>query len=203
MGHGSVIPALLEKLDNAGPEQLRSSLGHCILHEFVKVLDELECWFTLFCSTRPRTSKCRGDATKDGQNSFDFPDVTTANCMTHYWTFWILCVMNIRQLRLKNPGLAKIEIRVRDRLLDSTTESEITEMATWILQSVDILIQDKVQLFGATSLTLPLKTAYQYLNSADVCNRHSQALCQHMISKLSVRGLFFIVQFIVGDEPLW
>jgi hypothetical protein len=156
-----VIPSILKKMDDAETlstnEATRVALSAVI--EFVEVLENLGKWYqqTTAAANEPLWWPL---SRLERETCVWFTSISTANCMTHYWAFWMICVTEVRKLRAEYPSLRSTEILVEGHVPESDHVSKaLVEKATNILQSMEYLMQDELKLFGLISAALPLRTA--------------------------------------------
>ncbi|KAM5341489.1 hypothetical protein ACJ41O_014520 [Fusarium nematophilum] len=94
-----------------------------------------------------------------------FPTIIAANYSTHLWAFELICIHNIIKLTSNFPCIPRSTEKkgVRDLLSVGT----IIQLACWSFKGVEFLLQDEFKLFGAASITLPLKTACDMFRAHD------------------------------------
>lgn len=165
MNDASILPSLLERLDNSkggSPSQMEA-IAQDSLFQFIKMLDVLDMWYHRTLATSNPCSWWQVSKIGDGHCLW-FPSISMANCLTHYWAFWVLCVTQIRQLRAKYPSLMDMLIEVDGHRPESDHVSQkLGDMANWILLSVEFLMQDKMKFFGIASASFPVQTACSVL----------------------------------------
>ncbi|KHN94419.1 C6 zinc finger domain protein [Metarhizium album ARSEF 1941] len=113
-----------------------------------------------------------------------YPDITVANSLTHYWAFWIICATYAVQLQ---PRPASREA--------------IRSKAVLIMKSVAYLTREDMKLFGATSLGLPLRVAYEYFEQ-QVGDTESAALSDRVMSNIHDKGYSYLRVFIESDAKI-
>ncbi|KAH7123214.1 N-terminal fungal transcription regulatory domain-containing protein [Dactylonectria estremocensis] len=169
MNEASILPSLLERLDNSKTESptKKQSIAEDSIAQFIEMLNILHTWHQRTLSDPSQNFWWKPSPTGQG-NCLWFSSISTANCLTHFWAFWILCVTQIRQLRAKHPSLMGAPTEVNGEPPESEAITQrLVEMANWIIQSVEFLMQDKMKFFGIASATFPIQTACGFLN-ADV-----------------------------------
>jgi hypothetical protein len=152
------------------------------IFRFIRVLNFLGEWY------KYNVSDCRETlwwsiSGQDGETYLWYSCISAANCLTHYWAFWIICVTNIIRLRTDHPHLLDCGITVDNQSPESQYISDkVIERSTWILQSVEFFIQDEMKLYGVASIFLPLQTACSVLEIGDryagneSCRRHERII---------------------------
>ncbi|KAH8800369.1 hypothetical protein F5884DRAFT_549580 [Xylogone sp. PMI_703] len=166
---GSIIPAILERLDNAKLKSVDIALitVSVSISQLVEILDRLSKWYEQVLTSSEMSLWWTRSGVGD-ETYLWFSNITVANSLTHFWAFWIICIANIRQLREQYPSLRERELQVDGQIPESEyISTKIIEMSANILQSVEYLTQEKMKLFGATSAFLPLQTACDALGIVD------------------------------------
>ncbi|KAH8667685.1 hypothetical protein BGZ61DRAFT_461053 [Ilyonectria robusta] len=161
MNDASILPSLLERLDNSkgGSLSQMEAIAQDSLFQFIGMIDVLDRWYHRTLATSNQSSWWQVSKTGDGHCLW-FPSISMANCLTHYWAFWVLCVTQIRQLRTMYPSLMDMLIEVDGHSPESDHVSQkLGDMAKWILLSVEFLMQDKMKYFGIASASFPVQTA--------------------------------------------
>ncbi len=109
----------------------------------------------------------------DDTTSVWFPTIAEACYIINYWTFWILCVMHIRQLREDYPRLRAKEVLLDGEEPESQTISDkLKELSTRIMLSMDFFLQDEMKLCGIVSAALPsrwLVILWRRLTAGTIC----------------------------------
>ncbi|KAK3902462.1 P-loop containing nucleoside triphosphate hydrolase protein [Staphylotrichum tortipilum] len=153
MSEAVAIPGILERMDAEGG---RVDADAEALQRFEVVLGRLDAWAAGFHSLALPSCPLfwfqpPGD---DGRHKIWFQDITAANALTHYWAFRVICLRNIARLRassLESPKTGFLE--------------EAKRLSVMICQSIEYLMQDRMKLFGPTSVALPLRTAHETFQS--------------------------------------
>ncbi|KAH7131061.1 N-terminal fungal transcription regulatory domain-containing protein [Dactylonectria macrodidyma] len=169
MNEASILPSLLERLDESKAESMsqKRTIAQESVAQFIDMLDILHTWHQRTLSD-PSHSFWWKPSTMGHARCIWFSSISTANCLTHYWAFWILCVTQIRQLRATYLNLMEVPIEVNGELPESEAiNQKLVEMANWIMQSVEFLMQDKMKFFGIASATFPIQIACGVLNAGD------------------------------------
>lgn len=189
MSVGASIPAALEAIDRISATSTSCQVLVC-MDMLLHIIRQLNSWCHSYSTTL-----CH-------QHAFDYvesvsskdiwyPDITVANSLTHFWAFWLICAIYIRRLGF-NLGWPR---HFADELLGQ--EQVIRARSYSIMNSVPYLTQDHLKLYGATSLSLPVKVAYEYLQQAGDPN--SIALCDSTIRHIDHRGHFYLNTFLKSD----
>ncbi|KXX76123.1 hypothetical protein MMYC01_206304 [Madurella mycetomatis] len=159
MSEAAVIPSILERLDKTGPS---GGVAAEMLHEFEAALSRLDAWADAFQSSTPFPIYRLAPSVGNGRQHIWFQSITSANALTHFWAFKVICLGNIR--RLKDAGMDSSNERKAAQF------GEIRHLSVMICQSIEYLMQERMRLFGPTSVALPLRTAYDAFEAeADQC----------------------------------
>ena len=190
----SPIPSILEKLDGSRstPVNQQNTIASDALVGLVEVLEHLQLWHreTLDAYSGPMWWVKSGT---DDETHVWFCSITMANCLTHFWAFWIICVTNIRQLREEHPDLRERGIHVDGQPPESEFITErLLRRANRIILSVEFLTQDKMKLFGVASAFLPLQTACSLLEDSDSRSRAAYSRRYRTISQSRYRDILLL-----------
>ncbi|PTB68603.1 N-terminal fungal transcription regulatory domain-containing protein [Trichoderma citrinoviride] len=200
MTEATAIPSILVDIDRLKYGSPNANAPRAVLEDLKNLLDALVNWNVSFQSLTNKPSfRVLGKSPEKAH--IWFPDITTANSMTHYWTFWIMCVVYIRKLREDYPELRDEELLINGESPESPLITEMAiQMSTWIFQSIEYLVQDEMRLFGAISATLPTRIAYQFLRYNHFYDQELISWCERVIDGIRDRGYDYIAQYIVDDD---
>jgi hypothetical protein len=160
------LPKLLEELDEApyGCSSASRELVERATDTFLYVLQRLDLWMESFTaeSPLPLFYVKPGD---HGDLCIWFPNISVASCLTHFWAFRAMCLMQVRGLGILFPDIregkyASMGISSRSALL-----SEAIELSRHICQSIAFLMQDDMKIYGPFSVVFPLKVSYDTLKA--------------------------------------
>ncbi|KAK5992301.1 Kinesin light chain 1 [Cladobotryum mycophilum] len=162
---GIAFPSIFADMDALEAKLPHARSPETILDDLVDLLIHLKGWDTAYQDvlSKPQFRVV-------GPNGYHgllwYSDITMANCMIHYWAFWVMCIVYIRKIRRLHPSLTKLPLLIEGEIPESDLLTDVgIQMSTWTLQSVAYLTQDEMKLFGATSLTLPVRVAYKFLGA--------------------------------------
>lgn len=163
MSEASAIPAILEEV---GDCKSRSTVAECVAQDavlrYVGVLHRLDQWFQ--SAKESLELPLWWPAWGATGIKLSFPNITVANCLTHFWAFWIICVTQIRWLRCLFPELMGQQILVHAQSPESMRITQaILERSTRILQSAEYFTSDDMKFYGIASASFPLQTAWKAL----------------------------------------
>ncbi|KAL1594592.1 hypothetical protein SLS60_010353 [Paraconiothyrium brasiliense] len=161
----SAISTILEHIDtiNDNAQSNTVFIVERTLAQLAMVIESLDDWHIKVRSEHIDFSACQS-ADEACDPRFRFPNLTTANCMTHFWAFKILCISEIACLKRQYPELAAKDIEPgNDTLQSETYPFEVERMSHWIMQSTEYLSQDHMKLFGVLSTYFPVHTVFATL----------------------------------------
>ena len=192
MSEASIFPAIVENLEarelTHGDDAL--ALARNAVDMTVEVVHRLTR--TLECAA-VSGSQWWWYARRGGRACVWFPDISTANYLTYYWAFWIICVTHIRKLRADYPCLRDEDVWLDGAAPESGEVTEqLVDLSCRILQSMEFLTQDEMKLFGASSAVLPFQTAVSFLGDrGDVEAR--PAILETVLETIANRGYLDIL----------
>lgn len=162
MTEAASIPAILEMTDGSEVQVPDSSAAGSAVAALSDVLNRLGDWYGELQASSPYCPlfSLRGSA---GETRLWFPNITTANAVTHYWGFCIICLTHLSRLGAIGPSPTEPHAPSTRKRQACIYMELATQMSTWILQSAEYLTQDDMKLFGAISLALPLNVAHECL----------------------------------------
>lgn len=188
------IPSIFERLDCSKFESAakRKAVARGAAVEFNKILATMS-------SSLQDVMRSPGQATywdivgDDGETSIWFSSISVANLLTHFWAFWIICVTNIRSIISDYPDLQSLEILIDGQTPGSTfVTQKIASAANDILLSMEFLVQDKMKLFGAASLVLPLRVARSVYNTSTTADGDAYSRCCKRIERSKYRDILLL-----------
>lgn len=187
MSIGACIPSALEVIDRLKvfPNHLEASVCIKMLLDNMKRLDD---WLHSSSSNLQHKYGC--DFTAETEDIW-YPDITVANNLTHYWAFWIIYAVHLTYLEANFAGLGHSKDEALRR------ETAVKSRSYLIMRSVKYLTQEHMKLFGATSLSLPVKVAYEYLQQCGEVS--SRVLCESVVQHIKDKGYFYLTDFIQSD----
>ncbi|KAH6854660.1 hypothetical protein B0I37DRAFT_362725 [Chaetomium sp. MPI-CAGE-AT-0009] len=185
MSEAVAIPSIFERMDVGGDGAAEEALP-----AFEAVLDQLEAWANDFCSSGPESSPLFWfQPSEDARGpSIWFQNITVASALTHFWAFKVICLRNIDQLRASraHPESSR---GVSDK---ATHFEEAKRLSVMICQSIEYLMQDRMKLFGPTSITLPFYTAYETFKVGGSGSREELDWCREILRNTQTRGYGFM-----------
>ncbi|KAK3989424.1 hypothetical protein QBC44DRAFT_350636 [Cladorrhinum sp. PSN332] len=184
----SVVPATLEELDACKlmPANRSSAVVEKSLITLVEVVNKLT---QSYHSTSASRSLWWYVPRAGNKVSVWFPDLSLACYQTNYWAFWIICVLNIRQLREDYPDLRGKEVQLNGHAPESQNISEqLIELSIRILQSIEFHIQDEMKVYGVISAAIPFQTAFYLLKKSDGSDGLCSGTYNQVLSKIAQKG---------------
>jgi len=190
MNEASAIPSILEKLKRSNPSNSAGAylVAQDAVSGFADIVDRLAIWNQSFQASSEHPLSWYREV--DGEMHLWFSNITTATCLTYLWAFWIICVSRIRQFRADFPSLREYEVGIHGQVPENAyILQEVIQLSIWILGSVQFFMKDEMKLFGVSSVSFPLHTALEVLNTV---NDSSVATCsksyQNIIERFTRRG---------------
>lgn len=153
LGHCAVIPRLLEKLDRKELSDLDAQ------DSLLEIKQTLQDWETKFVRSdnsvyRP-VAPSRLDLSVDVRSlpdpCFDFLDVSSANSLSHCWSFQIVCLLELLNIAHQSSGDIKPDCD------ESNHSSNILDLCTLICRGLPYLLQNDMALYGPLSVGFPLR----------------------------------------------
>ncbi|KAI8680393.1 Zn(2)-C6 fungal-type domain-containing protein [Fusarium keratoplasticum] len=127
-----------------------------------------------------------------------FPDIIAGNFFTHLWAFQVICAHNIIRLTSRFPCLStSTKRRGLDDLLDVKM---INQLALWTFRSIEFLLKEEFKLFGAASISLPLKTACDVLKTFGADDPEMAFWFCRVSRFIKETGYYFLIQMLDADE---
>jgi hypothetical protein len=162
----ALIPGILERIDalKDQPADKASEVAKASITQLVKTRMKLESWANSFKAESPAPLYWHqaSDVGPDSQNGpLWFPSLSTANALTHLWSFQVICMSHIEDLMAKFPDINEFGIIISVAEL----RRSCIELSTKILQSMEFVMHDGFMLYGRFSAWFPLHTAYHALNT--------------------------------------
>lgn len=200
MTEATALPSILVDIDDLKYGSPGSNSPFLVFQALKDLLNALITWNITFQSLDNKPSfRILNKGTE--RPCLWFPDITSANSMTHYWAFWIMCVVYIRKLRDHYPELRDDDVLINGESPESPIVTELAiQMSTWIFQSIEYLVQEEMRLFGAISTALPTRIAYQFLRFNHFYDYELISWCEGLIDGIRNRGYDYIAQYIVDDD---
>lgn len=190
MSEAAAIPSILERIDAEGDGAVEETLP-----AFEAALDRLDAWADGFCSPTPESSATFWFQPSEvaGRPNIWFQNITIASALTHFWAFKVICLRNIDQLRTSctDPDPSNDT--------DMKHFEEAKQLSVMICQSIEYLMQDRMKLFGPTSITLPLRTGYETFKSGGNRSREELNWCREILGDILNRGYTFMLSTL-GPE---
>jgi hypothetical protein len=185
MSEAAVIPSILEQMDVEGARAAEEAL-----RAFEAVLSRLNAWADACYSSAPESSPLFWyQPSSDGRRPHIwFENITAASALTHFWAFKAICLRNMDHLRA--PVCAD-----SSHAPDTGYLEEAKRLSVMICQSIEYLMQDRMKLFGPTSMTLPLRTAYETFEAGGHRSKEELSWCKGILRDIRSRGYTFVSFF--------
>ncbi|EXL68133.1 hypothetical protein FOPG_15785 [Fusarium oxysporum f. sp. conglutinans race 2 54008] len=179
------IPEVLESIDTMNNEltDTAANAAKTNLTQLMKIRMRLDSWVSCFEKESPEPLYWNQTQDKDLEcrdDTLSFPSLSTANALTHLWSFQIICMSHIQDLLARFPELNGFKIIVSVAVL----RNSCIELSTRILQSMKFLMRKDFMLYGRFSAGFPLNTAYQALSvdaeGRNVLRNLEESVIKHM-----------------------
>lgn len=202
MGEAIAIPRILESLDRAAgsPRHTAVLIAEDAMHEIVAIFDSLGRWQQAFHSRwlkGPLFGSCvlsKEIAGREWPNRW-YAGITDANVATHYWAFRVVCLANIQQILALYPEIPFDHEALASRLPEGSPFLEMKQLSTWIIQSMDYLMQEEMRLFGPSSILLPLRVAYDFFLAGGPYTEKELGWCREFLTGTIANGYRFVPLF--------
>ncbi|KAK1635115.1 hypothetical protein BDP81DRAFT_491675 [Colletotrichum phormii] len=99
LSEACAIPAIFEMLDHCNDNS--GSAARKAVNQFVEAISRLNLWHKSANMTIGDVTRLQKASPAD--TSLEFPTITVANSLSHYWAFWIICATQIQRLRVQHP----------------------------------------------------------------------------------------------------
>jgi hypothetical protein len=184
MSEAAAVPSILERMDAEGDGATKE-----ILPAFEAALDRLDVWADGFYSSAPASSPTFWFQPSEvaGRPNIWFQNITVASALTHFWAFKVICLRNIDQLRTSCAN------HDSNNVSEMAHFEEAKRLSLMICQSIEYLMQDRMKLFGPTSITLPLRTAYDTFEAGGSRAREELNWCREILKNVRNRGYTFML----------
>ncbi|KAF4964021.1 hypothetical protein FSARC_8019 [Fusarium sarcochroum] len=158
------ISGVLERIDTQKqePTDTAANAAKTNLTQLMKIRMRFESWANSFERESPEPLywyQTQDEDIERHDNMLSFPSLSTANALTHLWSFQIICMSQIQDLLVRFPELNGFKIIVSIAAL----RKSCIELSAKILQSMEFLMRQDFMLYGRFSTGFPLQTAYQSL----------------------------------------
>lgn len=190
MSEAAVIPSILERMDAEGARAVAQES----LQAFEAALARLDAWADAFHSSASASSPLFWfqQSADDGRRHILFRDITVASALTHLWSFRVICLTNMDQI----SALCHDCRPTADDGSRMAHSGETKRLSVMICQSIEYLVQDKMKLFGPTSLSLPLRTAYATFEAGGEQSGEELRWCKEILKDMRTRGYGFVSYFL-------
>ncbi|KAI5458201.1 hypothetical protein BGZ63DRAFT_392869 [Mariannaea sp. PMI_226] len=195
MTKATPLPQILRKIDTAKsiPMPGSTELAREALSELTQMLALLSEWGQSSEFAAHGYSWEESSSPPESIISLWFPSITAANCFTHFWSFWILCTENIRQLKMDFPDLlTDLDNTVAKQILDKILIDDRTiQICGWLLGGTEFLLREEFKLYGVASTVLPVTVAYETLRRYGDSGEKMIAEYSRVFGKINGKGFRF------------
>ncbi|KAF4833072.1 hypothetical protein CGCSCA4_v013426 [Colletotrichum siamense] len=126
--------------------------------QFVEAINRLDHWHKSAKITMGDSTLLAETSTTEA--SLEFPNITVANSLSHYWAFWIICATQIKRLTAQHPDISEDRLLIDGERPDNEVVSrKILQFSSSILASTGYLMREDMKLYGTASAFFPLHIA--------------------------------------------
>ncbi|KAK7447488.1 hypothetical protein Landi51_06844 [Colletotrichum acutatum] len=174
LSEACAIPAIFEMLDHCNDDS--ESAARKAVIQFVEAINRLDSW-------HKSTNMTMGDFTclhkvSPADTSLEFPNITVANSLSHYWAFWIICATQIQRLRVHHLNISQDCLLIDGEYPASKAVTQkVLQLATFILESTGYLMREDMKLYGLASAFFPLHIARGAL---EMFGGGDEAICEQL-----------------------
>lgn len=204
INRASILPCLLERYYSAKDLLANLAQIHQLRQDFQNFLQSLQEW-ELTTQTRTfsppaGTSPVAGEALPAIAEALWFPDIMTANSLTHYWAFRIIAKNYLSKLDAALYALETHPRTIEPAPItgESDTEESAADLAEMICNSMEYLTQPNVGMHHAGSAFFTLPTALAVFQKNP--KRYSRQLAhgKQISRRLASLGIHFIHEEVDG-----
>ncbi|KAL3294851.1 n-terminal fungal transcription regulatory domain-containing protein, partial [Colletotrichum asianum] len=156
LSEACAIPAILELLDlcgdNSGPAARQA------VTQFMEAINRLDRRHKS-ANINVRDFTPLPETSTAGTN-FEFPNITVANSLSHYWAFWIICATQIKRLMAQHPNISEDRLLIDgERPESEVVTRKVLQFSSSILESTGYLMREDMKLYGTASALFPFHIA--------------------------------------------
>ncbi|KAI3549293.1 hypothetical protein CSPX01_02401 [Colletotrichum filicis] len=176
LSEACAIPAIFEMLDHCNDDSEPAAREAVV--QFVDVINRLDLWHKSANMMTMRGFTYLQKVSPADTTSLDFPNITVANSLSHYWAFWIICVTQIQRLTAHHPNISQdCLLIVGEYPASEAVTQKVLQLATYILESTGYLMQEDMKLYGTASAFFPLHIARGAL---EMFGGDDEAICEQL-----------------------
>lgn len=164
-----------------------SSSTRQLLTEMEEGLARLEFWYSNFLQNASDSLYWHRTVERGPEGDFQalwYPDLSTANAFTYYWTFRIICLDTIGSLSQQHADVE--EFVPMTRYGNGALHRERIEISVHIYQSMEYILQERFMLYGLASASVPLEVACKALESTVEGRGILETLDQSIVSRTKI-----------------
>ncbi|KAF4829600.1 hypothetical protein CGCTS75_v006442 [Colletotrichum tropicale] len=126
--------------------------------QFVEAINRLDHWHKSAKTTMGDFTLLAETSTSEA--GLEFPNITVANSLSHYWAFWIICATQTKRLTAQHPHISDGRLLIDgDRPESETVTRKVLQLSKSILASTGYLMREDMKLYGTASAFFPLHIA--------------------------------------------
>ncbi|KAF4890689.1 hypothetical protein CGCF415_v011885 [Colletotrichum fructicola] len=180
LSEACAIPAILEMLDRCSDKN--GLVARQAVTQFVEAINRLDRW-------HKSVNMTVGDFTPFPEISaagtnFEFPNITVANSLSHYWAFWIICATQIKRLTAQHPNISEDYLVIDgERPETEAVTRKVLQLSSYILSSTGYLMREDMKLYGTASAFFPLHIARSAL---EMFGGNDEAICEELTKNAEI-----------------
>ncbi|KXH31966.1 hypothetical protein CSIM01_02518 [Colletotrichum simmondsii] len=185
LSEACAIPAIFEMLDHSNDDS--ESAARIAAIQFVEAISRLDFWHKSANMTMRDFARLQKASPAD-TTGLEFPNITVANSLSHYWAFWIICAIQIQRLTAHHPNISQDCLLIDgEHPAGKAVTRKVLQLASFILESTGYLMREDMKLYGTASAFFPLhiaRGALEMLGGSDevICEqlaRNAEVIRQH------------------------
>ncbi|KAH7063718.1 hypothetical protein B0J12DRAFT_178756 [Macrophomina phaseolina] len=194
----AALPSVLERADRLHhlPNKDADKEGHQIQKALADILSRLSAWPDLSeteesdlpNNTQVPREQSAAEA-RAPRPSVHFTNSLEVNQHLYLWTFKIICLVKLREVRLL----------LKTHQNSKNLHDEILKLAIRICHSADYLLQDGMKLYGAVAVLFPLQIASEAFSDGTDANYEHLVHCKRLIERIHGKGIHTKPDFFQGS----
>lgn len=181
LSEACAIPAIFEMIDHCN-EDSESTARNAVV-QFVEAIKRLEFWHKSANMTMRDFTRLQ-KVSPANTTGLEFPNITVANSLSHYWAFWIICATQIQRLTAHHPNISQDCLLIDGEYpATKAVTQKVLQLSSFILQSTSYLMREDMKLYGTASAFFPLHIARGAL---EMFGGGDEAICEQLARNAEV-----------------
>ncbi|KAF4821120.1 hypothetical protein CGCSCA5_v003582 [Colletotrichum siamense] len=174
LSEACVIPSILEMLDHRSDNS--EPAARQAVTQFMEAVNRLNDWHKSAKMTMGDFTLLAETSTSEA--GLEFPNITVANSLSHYWAFWIICATQIKRLTAQHPNISEDYLVIDgERPETEAVTRKVLQLSSYILSSTGYLMREDMKLYGTASAFFPLHIARSAL---EMFGGNDEAICEEL-----------------------